>query len=433
MDQINNKIYSKKIKVLWFTNTPSLYNRGNNEYNGGGWIESLERLVRDNIEIDLAISFFYPQEKNKSRKNNSTYYPIYRNTNNKNIVKKLFNNWNLISYNKKSFQKKILSVLNDFKPDVIQVFGTEGPFSIVQELTRIPVMIHLQGIINPYLDAFYPPNISFWDIIFSKDFLLQNITGSSPIFAYNLFKKQTNKEKVFLSLAKFISGRTHWDKMITKVMNPKAQYFHINEVLRPVFYEKNISLKKKKKSVVYRITSVLSPQLLKGIDLVFSSAKRFLDFYDIDFVWQIIGIKSDSKYVKFYEKINGINHKEIKISFLGVLNENELVNILVNSDVFVHPSYIDNSPNSLCEAQIIGIPTIACNVGGVSSLINHSKTGFLIPSNGVFELCYYLSSLHENKDLSEDISMQAKKVALERHNKEKIITKLINKYKKIIN
>lgn len=47
------------MKILWFTNTPSLYPNGKrNCYNGGGWISSLEQLIRKNSGIELHIAFY---------------------------------------------------------------------------------------------------------------------------------------------------------------------------------------------------------------------------------------------------------------------------------------------------------------------------------------------------------------------------------------
>ncbi|MFD0777276.1 hypothetical protein ACFQZF_00760 [Flavobacterium myungsuense] len=46
------------MRVLWFTNTPSLYENDNHAYYGGGWIESLEQLVSQSSKVELGISFF---------------------------------------------------------------------------------------------------------------------------------------------------------------------------------------------------------------------------------------------------------------------------------------------------------------------------------------------------------------------------------------
>ncbi len=102
------------------------------------------------------------------------------------------------------------------------------------------------------------------------------------------------------------------------------------------------------------------------------------------------------------------------------------------AEVFVYPSYIDNSPNSVCEAQIVGLPVIACNVGGVNSLIIHNVSGILIPSNGVFELVYYLLKMKNDSEFKRDISKGGKEIANIRHNRNVIKTELLQVYKYIL-
>ena len=66
------------MKILWFTNTPSLYEQGKHYYHGGGWIESLKKLIRKRPGIELAVAFFHPTDNKKIFKNRVTYYPILR-------------------------------------------------------------------------------------------------------------------------------------------------------------------------------------------------------------------------------------------------------------------------------------------------------------------------------------------------------------------
>ena len=49
----------------------------------------------------------------------------------------------------------------------------------------------------------------------------------------------------------------------------------------------------------------------------------------------------------------------------------------LQSHVFVCPSFIENSPNSVGEAQLLGIPCIASFVGGVSDMVVDGETGLL--------------------------------------------------------
>jgi glycosyltransferase involved in cell wall biosynthesis len=104
---------------------------------------------------------------------------------------------------------------------------------------------------------------------------------------------------------------------------------------------------------------------------------------------------------------------------------------LLSANVFVHPSYIDNSPNSVCEAQITGVPVIACNVGGISSLIKNNETGLLVPSNDPYSLAYKIKELCVSKLKAEKISKKAVIVATKRHNSKSILLNLVSIYNKL--
>ena len=48
------------MRILWFSVTPSLFNPKSNSHNGGGWIASLEQIVRKEPAIDLGVAFCCP-------------------------------------------------------------------------------------------------------------------------------------------------------------------------------------------------------------------------------------------------------------------------------------------------------------------------------------------------------------------------------------
>ncbi|MFN3998116.1 glycosyltransferase family 4 protein [Algoriphagus sp.] len=414
------------MKILWFTNTPSLYDQGHHHYHGGGWIESLEELVRDQKGIDLAVSFFHKFDKEKIVKNRTTYFPILRNPKIINPFKVIINNWRG-RFEDHVFDNKFLKIINDFKPDVIHVFGTEGPFSKIQMLTKVPVVIHVQGVLNPCLNSYYPVNQSDWSFVFNTSYLFNNLIGNSPNFEKKRFSTKAKREQDFLSNAKFIMGRTNWDKMLAKLYNPNVQYFHIDEVLRPVFYQIEF-ISKQHPDKRFKIISTLSPTIYKGIDVILKTARQLKKLTNIDFQWEIIGLEKSSKLLKHFESTEKIMHQDVNIICRGRKKPEEMIELMQSTDVFVHPSYIDNSPNSVCEAQMLGLSVIACDVGGISTLVQDGETGFLIPSNGVFELTHYLIMLEGDKNLRKKIGQKAKHIALQRHNRDKIVADLLKVY-----
>lgn len=69
--------------------------------------------------------------------------------------------------------------------------------------------------------------------------------------------------------------------------------------------------------------------------------------------------------------------KKLDFKFYGQQKPIEVFSVMKSSDLLVVPSLTENSPNVIAEAQLLGLPVLASNVGGNSELIEHAVTGFL--------------------------------------------------------
>jgi glycosyltransferase involved in cell wall biosynthesis len=417
------------MKILWFANTPSLYDQCKYNYNGYGWVASLQTLINNYSEIELGVSFIHHTDFRKSIIDGTTYYPILKPSRKQNPIWHILNVWSNDSIFEKKLISKMLSVIKDFKPDLIHIFGTDDLFISIQNYTNIPVIIHLQGIINPLLNSYFPIDHNRITLKYSKYFILKNLFGLGKLSDYNRFKKQAIRETNCLRITKFVMGRTNFDSRLVKLYNPNVNYFHVDEVLRPPFYiSENYKIYKKNKIDKIVLVSTISSTIYKGIDVILKTAKLLKEESGIDFEWKIIGLNEHDKLLKYFITATGILPNNVNVIFSGIKSPEQIVELLKEADIFIHPSYIDNSPNSVCEAQIMGVPVIACNVGGASTIVEHMLTGILIPANGIFELTSWIIELLNNDDLKLYLSNNSKLQAKNRHNKSKIITDLLSVY-----
>lgn len=408
------------MRVLWFTNTPSNYTDINGGYNGGGWISSLESEISKLDNIDLAISFVLNGEPFKVKQGGVTYYPIHgNNVGTIGKIKSLFmQGW--IRQNE-DMVAEYLEVVSDFQPDIIQVFGSEEAFGLISKYTSIPVVLHIQGILNPYLNAFLPPFISlshyYWSCANLK-------TCFRNRYIYCQWKRASFRELQILRNIKYFVGRTAWDERVTKVINPSCSYHYCSEILREVFY--GDAARKIPENLV--IVSTISSPLYKGYDLILKTAHILKHTMGVGFCWKIFG-NVDSRLI---EKDTGICSADVNVELKGVAKAEEIKQAILTCTAFVHPSYIDNSPNSVCEAQILGCPVVATNVGGIPSLIDDGKTGFLVPANDPYQMAYLIAELHKNKILNKTMGDAAREIATLRHDKKRIVGDLLLVYKNIL-
>lgn len=378
----------------------------------GGWISGLLNSFKAHKnDIEISLSFFSNIYTTCSEEDGLKIYPIVKNRSLLSRIKRYLN--------PKSDEKIILeqvdSVIKSYKPDVIHVFGTETIFGLIVNYTEIPVIIHLQGLMTPYMNAWFPPFYSVHDL-----------HGFSDKRGYKINKYYAERERRIFSSCKYYMGRTDWDKRITEIYSPDSVYFHCNEMLRSEFYAA-IPFERIADHSVVHLISVLSSPMYKGHDVILKVAYLLKEKLEIPFEWQVFGTHSMNK----AESKLGIKARDCNIKLMGRVYSSDLIKQLQQTDIFIHPSYIDNSPNSICEAQYMGIPVIACNVGGVASLINDKQDGILVPANDPYLIASYVKELKEDLALYRSISLQARETAKKRHSSENITRTLLDIYTKL--
>lgn len=406
------------MRVLWFSVTPSLFNSKSNNHNGGGWIASLEQIVRKEPTIDLGVAFNFSDSDFKCEREGVSYYPIPSFQPSR--IQRLFG-----KSGKEAMIAYCLHIIDDFRPDLIQIFGSENDFGLLCQRTHVPVVIHMQGCLPPYHNALFPVGMNKYDFFFTKGlswhFRWMGIRSEPS------FRKHAEQEIQTIQHCRYFMGRTEWDKGLVSLFNPDAAYFHCEEALRDSFLKatKRWSPPKDKK---IRIISVISNPWYKGMDLVLKTANLLKCFTNLDFVWRIYGTRN----VRFYEQKYGIRATEVNVKMMGTASKDELVDALCASTLYVHPSYIDNSPNSVCEAQFLGLPVLAANVGGLSSIVHDGETGILFPANAPYTLANLIKQLSADPERCQVLSIAAIAQATERHNPENIRKTLLNIYQTIL-
>lgn len=355
------------MKVLWFSHLSSAYLPEKGGYNGGGWISSLLDEMRSNPKIQLGMAFFHPDDCFRTERDGISFYPMRRPASIVDRVDRFFR----ISRQTEAELALCRKVIDDFKPDVIHVFGTESSFGLLAPEVDVPVVIHLQGLLHPYFNAWLPPGYSRWDCYRRNGLTPVSIALSIRALAFN--RIAARRELEILKRAHNFMGRTDWDRAYCRLFAPQARYFHCEETLRPVFLEPSKRIPPRRPILV----STISNPLYKGHDMILKTARVLADSGMCDFEWRVFGVSN----LDFAARKAGICPQDVHVRAMGVAKPERLKEELLGCSLYVHPSYIDNSPNSVCEAQVLGVPVVATNVGGVSSLFLGDDRSGLVPAN----------------------------------------------------
>jgi len=99
------------------------------------------------------------------------------------------------------------------------------------------------------------------------------------------------------------------------------------------------------------------------------------------------------------------------IAIRGCMEKEEWIALSESFNIMVSTPMIDNTPVSVIEGMMLGLPIISTNVGGISYLIEDRKTGLLIETNNSEHLVQAVRRLAENPCLVSDIAIAARKKA----------------------
>lgn len=426
------------MKVLWLVNIvmPRIAEKLeiSNTHVGGGWLTGISNGLLDN-SIDLYVcSPTRDEDETKIidiEKNLSACFYCEENGNEYNpLLKNVFS-----------------ELIENVKPDIVHAFGTEFPrtFSMAEATKEkgIPYVISITGLLNPYSKKYYgsvPQSVLRFGILKK---IMAPITKTQPLsIGKKDFIRRGYYENKALRLAQNVIGRTTWDYACTTQVNKMLNYYYCNEILRDQFYTECWRSKN------YNKHTIIVPQMgypIKGFE-VFLEGLKIIKMYYPDVQVYVPGWNRFCMKNKFKKRIaiwcseydhyisQKINEYELwdNIVFCGPLNANEMRDKMLMANVFVLPSAIENSPNSLGEAMLLGLPSVAACVGGVQDLLRDKTEGFIYPYNEPYMMAYYVMKLFADVDLATKISLAAQNRAKSLYDRKRNTDNLINIYSQIV-
>ena len=330
--------------------------------------------------------------------------------------------------------------IKQYQPDIIHVHGTENNFGQLQHFfPDIPVVVSIQGILTgciPYASG----GLSERDVQpFTSLKNQMNRGGLMSLYRRATFGSKAFEEDILRSCRYFFC-RTDWDRKMVKKYNPQAVIYHGDELLRPPFYNNagrwNIDQAQKHsiftlsgfnpiKGLHYAIQT-LSVLSQKYTDVTLRVPGIPLNIYNRKgLVYRMIG----EEYLGYVRHLTETLQVKDRIVFLPYLSPEDMVNEMLHAQVFLSPSTIDNSPNSVCEAMILGTPVVCTPVGGVPSIVQHEQTGLLATHD---QLATAIDRLFTDDPLAEQLGTRAYFTSLYRHDKKRTAEQYLSAYHAIL-
>lgn len=337
-------------------------------------------------------------------------------------------------------EEKFREEIRVFQPDVIHSWGVEFHHALAMvnaaeaEGKLSHMIASIQGLCRflaqHYTDGI-PENIcrrsTFRDLI-RKDNILQQ---------QEKFGLRGQLETAALKKLHHVIGRTDWDRNCALSINPDIIYHFCNETLRETFYDGSWNYGCCTKHRVFA-SSCAYP--IKGFHYLLEAFAQVVKRYP-DATLAVTGHSflpknfrgklRQGSYEKYLASLAKQYSLEDKLVFLGHLSADQMKQAFLDANVFVLPSTLENSPNSLGEAMLLGVPCVAAEVGGVRNLMNHGSEGFLYEPGNVQALADGIVQFFALEDQAAARGEMARNHAMQTHAPETNLQALIAIYNKI--
>lgn len=395
-------------KVLWLCNTmlPELFSRFRNFNVKEGWLIGISNELRK--QKDIEFHYICPQSKeqriiniDKPTIHFHCFYVKYKNL------------YTVEEYVKEQIKK----IIKEVQPDIIHIFGTEMPHTIacvdcVEK--KDTIVISIQGLVSEYAKYYLKgiPNCLYLKGGFC------NGKYQTILSQYREFCKRTDNEIRAIEKVKNVIGRTDWDKTYVNKINSKCKYYYCSETLRDYFYNKKWEIDKVERHTIFLSQGNYPIKGLHNLLAILPTVTQKYPDTKVYVAGSNMFLKDGTPYGIYIKNILKKKKLEKFVFFLGEIREREMCKRLLKAHVMVMPSNIENSPNSIGEAMLVGTPVIAAFVGGIPSIMQHGTEGLLYPPDSVDMLSYYICKIFEDDALAKKLSLNGRRRADNLYNRE---------------
>lgn len=392
-----------------------------------GWLYASAKALLDrmpNLQLGVIV-YSYGSEFEEHHVDGITYYMVPTKNMSKTAKRQVAN---------------CKEALHRFHPDLIHIHGTEHSLAKAVSMAnegKVKTVANIQGLAGPYT-RYADGGLSLsekWTNIALLDFYRNTFLLNTK----RNFRHRAACEKYVIRHISDIIGRTQWDHDHVMTINPKLHYHFMNETLRDAFYKEPIwNFDHCKKHTIF-VSNSGAPlkgahQVLKALAIVIKSYPNTV----VNFCGSTV-LNSDFKtrlrfqgYHLYLRKLVRKLGLKKHVCFLGTLTELQMKQAFLDAHVYVMPSAIENSPNSLCEAQILGVPVVASYCGGTPTLVEEGKTGYMYRYEEIEMLAHTIMRVFEQKDYTQ-LSLEERQAASKRHDREINANRLVEIYRQIYN
>jgi len=291
--------------------------------------------------------------------------------------------------------RKLCAALTRIQPDIVHAHGTEREYALAAMRSGYPYLISIQGIVEEF-------------------------DKTDPCLHFKLMKP---REKNSVQKSRYFTCRTHFDTGFVRRLNPGAKIFDIPEAMGPVFFEGQWDCPQGN-----RVLHVGGAAPRKGLHELIEAIGQIVKKVPGVSIDAVGNFPADRQQV--LQQL--ADQHGVKICFHGFRTAVEIAALHRQCSLFVLCSSNENSPNTLAEAMVSGMPVVAYNVGGVSSMMEDGKSGILIQPHDVAALAAGVAELLVDGNKAKVMGQAAAEFARARNHPDHVAEETMEAYEFIL-
>lgn len=344
-------------------------------------------------------------------------------------------------------QDTLTSSLLQEKPDLVHIFGTEYPYNTQLahscKANGIPYVVSLQGIMYQYAQHYDDGLPKRYQRVNPLLWIMRSVYYADSIaLEKRRFAQQGKREIAALQEADAVIGRTDWDRRCAQEVNPNVRYFSVNENLRASFYTEDCW--QYKDCIPHSLFISQSAYPIKGFHMLLQAMpeliRRYTDLqvivggqlpYSLNNRLLDMGVDYFFEYQHYIKKLIRQLGLSAHIRYTGPLTAEEMKAHYLRCNVFLSCASIENSPNSVGEAMILGTPIVASDVGGTSTMLTAGEDGILYDYFDTEAMIDGIAALFDDPEKAAQMGRCAREHAIKTHSREKNTQALLEVYRHI--
>jgi glycosyltransferase involved in cell wall biosynthesis len=241
--------------------------------------------------------------------------------------------------------------LKRVKPDLVHAWGTERGAALVASRLRYPYLVTMQGLLEWYL---------------------QHVDLGRVV------RLEARFERISLRRASVVTVESNFGVDWLHRHYPHLEVRQAEHAPSWLFHR--LERRPQTQPLQFLFVGLVSP--IKGTDLLLQALDRLRS--ELDFRLTIIGTVSPS----FLHRLKALTSPALweRITLRHNLTQPEVAEEMARATMVLFPTRVDNSPNSVKESVVAGVPVVASAIGGIVDYVVPGRNGLTFPAGNLEEL-----------------------------------------------